>query len=159
MTYEETKEIILRLNPNISMPDKWKWRINLSGADLSGAYLSGADLRGANLIGADLSGAYLSVAYLSEADLSGANLSGADLRGADLSEAVGIIVIQSECFTMYIQADTTTIGCKTKTNEEWLKLDIDTAVKMGIKPHHFEVYRAFFEAAMLILTEREKATD
>ena len=108
------------------MPDKWKWRINLSGADLSGAYLRGADL-------------------------SGANLRGAYLRGADLRGAVGIIVIQSECFTMYIQADTTTIGCKTKTNEEWLKLDIDTAVKMGIKPHHFEVYRAFFKAAMLIL--------
>ena len=74
-----------------------------------------------------------------------------NLRAAYLSGAVGIVVIQSECFTMYIQADTTTIGCKTKTNEEWLQLDIDTAVKMGIKREHFEAYHAFFKAAMLIL--------
>ena len=125
-TYKETKEIISKLNPNISMPDSWEWRI-----DLSGANLSEADLR---------------EAYLRFADLSKANLSG----------AVGIVVIQFEGFTMWIRADKTRIGCEEMVNEEWLKLDIDTAVKMGIKRDHFEVYRAFFSAAMLILKPMDR---
>jgi uncharacterized protein YjbI with pentapeptide repeats len=161
MTYEETKEVILELNRGISMPDNWKWRIDLSGANLigadlneanmRGADLSGANMRGANLSGADLSGADLSGANMRGADLIGANLSGANLIGANLSGAVGIITIHFEGFTMYIRANKTRIGCKEMMNEEWLKLDVEKAIEMGIKREHFEVYRAFFDAAMLIL--------
>ena len=110
---------------------------NLSGANLSGAYLSGADLSGANLSGANLSGADLSGADLSGANLSGANLSGAYLSGADLSGAylrsayLRSTYLRSaeniEFATMPIYAkwnvgikgDSLSIGCKTKTFEEW----------------------------------------
>ena len=57
---------------------------------------------------------------------------------------------------MYIQVEYTKIGCEYRKNEEWLKMDIEAAVKMGIEQEHFEVYRAFFKAAMLVLSQEEK---
>jgi hypothetical protein len=89
MNWEETRKAIIMINPDLEnkLPKRWRWRIDLRGADLGGANLRDADLRDADLRGADLSGAYLWGANLMGADLWGADLRGADLRGADLRGA------------------------------------------------------------------------
>jgi len=91
-------------------------------ADLSYANLSYADLSYADLSYADLSYANLSCAILRYANLSYANLSYADLIDADLSYAnlscanlrgTGLILLQAEQYTAYIQREQITIGCTT----------------------------------------------
>ena len=84
-----------------------------SGADLSGANLRSANLRSANLRSANLSGA----------DLSGANLRSANLSGADLSGAQNIENAKMPMYAKWsvgILGDKLSIGCKTKTFEEWV---------------------------------------
>ena len=61
----------------------------------------------ANLSYANLRYADLSCAILSYADLSYANLSCANLRGT------GLILLQAEQYTAYIQREQITIGCTT----------------------------------------------
>src|SRR3990172_5743297 len=102
LSYQETKEMLMKVDPALIMPDHWEWRIglrganleaanlegaNLEAANLEGANLDGANLEGANLEGANLEGAYLEGANLGGADLEGANLRAANLRGADLEGA------------------------------------------------------------------------
>ncbi len=77
------------------------------GADLSGANLSGANLSGANLSGADLR----------RADLSGADLRRADLSGAKNIETAAMPIYAK--WSVGIKGDFLSIGCKTKTFEEW----------------------------------------
>ena len=135
MNREETIKYLIGIDPDFA-----------SFPNLRGAYLRGADLSGAYLRGADLS-----EAYLSGADLSGAYLGEAKLRKANLGGVIGLVCVQFEGCTMYIQAEHTTIGCERRPNAELLAMDIDTAVRLGIKREHFEVYHAFFKAAMMVL--------
>ena len=81
-------------------------------ADLSYANLSYADLSYANLSYANLRGADLSCAILRYANLRGANLSCAILRYANL-RGTGLILLQAEQYTAYIQREQITIGCTT----------------------------------------------
>ena len=146
-TWKETREIFIAINAVFKkLPEEWQNRIDLRDTNLEGANLGGANLGGANLGGAHLEGAYLRGAHLEGAYLGGANLEGANLGGAK-----GIVAIQFAGFSMYIQAEYTQIGCEYRKNEEWQKLTIEMAVKLGIKEEHFEAYHAFFKAAMLIL--------
>ena len=100
---------------------------DLSGANLRSADIIGADLIGADLIGADLSGADLRSADLRSANLTGADLSGADLRSANLTGAnlTGAKNIEQAKMPIYakwsagIAGCKLSIGCKTKTFEEW----------------------------------------
>ena len=111
---------------------------DLRGADLRGADLSGADLSDANLRGANLGYANLRDANLRDANLTGANLTGANLRGANLTDAdlrganlgyaslpVGYRIV-SLCFggwPVTATPESTTIGCQTHPNGEWLAAD------------------------------------
>ena len=90
-TQEEIKKIL---------DDHKKWLDDKGGEK--------ADLRWANLRGA----------YLSGADLSGADLYGADLCGVNLSGA-NLSVFQSESYTAYVQKESTRIGCRYYSNNEW----------------------------------------
>ena len=130
-TWEETRKMFIAINIGFSkLPEEWKNRIDLGGAYLGGANLEGAYLRGANL--------------------RGANLEGANLRGAKR-----IVAVQFVGFSMYIQVEYTKIGSEYRENEEWLKMDVETAVEMGIEREYFEAYRTFLKAAMLVLKEEE----
>jgi hypothetical protein len=91
---------------------------DLSGSDLSGANLRGSDLRDANLSGSILIGSDLSYSYLSRANLSYSNLSRANLSGAALSEP--ICRMDFGGWSICVRADKTSIGCQTRTNDEWL---------------------------------------
>ena len=139
---------------------------NLLGANLLGANLSRANLSEANLSRANLSRADLSRANLSEANLFGANLSRANLLGANLSEAnlseanlfgaKSILSVNWMGFSLYIQAEKTKIGCEYRTNKEWLKMDIDFAVNLGIKREHFEIYRSLLRCGVKTLKSLDK---
>jgi hypothetical protein len=156
LNYSETRDVLLKINPSLVLPEAWETRIDLQGANLQGGNLQGGNLFEANLFGANLSGANLSGADLSGADLSRANLRGANLFETNLFEAnlfgaKGIVHIEFEGYSMWIRQDITKIGCTEMPNEKWLKVPIEKAVRMGIKKEHFEVYRAFFDAAMKVL--------
>jgi hypothetical protein len=95
----------------------------------------------------DLSGANLKRANLSGADLSGAYLSGAYLTGADLLRAIGITShIGGGGYSFYFQEGVTKIGCYSKTNEEWLRVDVKEAVELGIKEEEYGDYKKIFLA-------------
>jgi hypothetical protein len=99
---------------------------DLSGTSLRGADLSCADLRGANLSGASLRGADLSCANLRGVNLRGVNLRGANLRGVNLSCAnlpSGFKVCRMDFggWSILVLPLTTTIGCQTHKNEDWLR--------------------------------------
>jgi uncharacterized protein YjbI with pentapeptide repeats len=147
------------IKQGVDVWDKWREenpdeRIDLLGAnlrgasliraDLTGADLTGADLIRANLCKADLSGANLRGADLSGADLRGANLSRADLRGANLSRAIGIRTLIWEGYNFYFQEGVTRIGCYSKTNKEWLKVDVQEAIELGVKEEEYEKYKSIF---------------
>ena len=121
---------------------------NLNEADLSEANLSGANLSGADLYKANLSGA-----DLSEADLRGADLRGADLGCSNLSRAKGIVKIDWGGFTFYLREDRTKIGCKDKTNKEWLDMDVEQAKKLGINKKAYEKYLAILKFGLLLLKD------
>ena len=93
-------------------------------ADLSDANLRYANLRDANLRRADLRGADLCGANLRRANLSGANLCDADLRGADLCCAnlrgTGLVIVQSEHYTVHICKESVRAGCQVHSAKEWL---------------------------------------
>ena len=161
-TWDETRRVLIQIDVKYEMlGEKWKPGINLGdayleNANLKDAYLGGANLEDANLRNADLEDANLAYANLKSANLEGANLkdahlNGANLNGAYLGNAYGIVTIQFANLSMYIQAKNTIIGRESRTNEEWLAIDIDTAVGLGIEKEYFEAYHAFFKAAMLIL--------
>ena len=86
---------------------------NLRGADLRGANIRGFDLRGADLRGADLSGA----------DLSDANLRGANLGYASLPVGYRIVSLCFGGWPVTATPESTTIGCQTHPNGEWLAAD------------------------------------
>ena len=123
MTKQELKQIL---------EDHKNWLNNNQGrrADLRGANLSGTNLREADLRWADLSEADLREvdlrwadlrwADLSEADLSEAKLRWADLRGADLREA-DLLTFQYQKDQAYCTGKMLTIGCLTKSLDEWAK--------------------------------------
>jgi uncharacterized protein YjbI with pentapeptide repeats len=96
----------------------------LRGADMCRANLRGADMCRANLCGADLSGANLSGADLCGADLSRADLRGADLCGAKYKDIIVkktdiVISIIGLVYYILVIGKYLTIGCQTKTIEEW----------------------------------------
>ena len=95
-----------------------------NGANLDGANLYGANLYGANLVRANLVRANLVRANLDGANLDGANLYGANLDGANLD---GANLVRAKNIPMYakwhtaVNGDSLSIGCKTKTFDEWVK--------------------------------------
>jgi hypothetical protein len=97
-------------------------RANLDGANLVRANLDGANLYGANLDGANLYGANLYGANLDGANLVRANLDGANLVRANLDGAENIEKAKMPMYAKWsvgIIGDKLSIGCKTKTFEEW----------------------------------------
>jgi hypothetical protein len=101
---QATLDVLSRAQTRV--PEEYRTRLdlrgaNLQGANLQGTYLQGANLQeanlqeanlqGANLQGANLQGAYLQSPvpqepYLERANLQGANLQGANLQGAHVAK-------------------------------------------------------------------------
>jgi len=122
-------------------PEQLKETLRLHGMFLRGepggvrANLRDADLQGADLRDANLSYAIMSCANLYGANLHGANLRDADLQGADLRDAnlPNGYRIASLCFggwTVTATPSTTTIGCQTHPNEDWLRWTPDDVATM-----------------------------
>jgi uncharacterized protein YjbI with pentapeptide repeats len=111
---------------------------DLSCADLRDANLSCTDLSCANLMGANLRDADLSCANLRLANLSGADLRGANLRLANLSDAnLSNAKSNSVCrmdfggWSICIRENETSIGCQTKENAFWLRVEPKDVKSMG----------------------------
>jgi hypothetical protein len=111
---------------------------NLMGANLRDANLSCTDLSCANLMGANLRDADLSCANLMGANLSGADLRGANLRLANLSDAnLSNAKSNSVCrmdfggWSICIRENETSIGCQTKENAFWLRVEPKDVKSMG----------------------------
>jgi uncharacterized protein YjbI with pentapeptide repeats len=111
---------------------------NLMGANLRDANLMGANLRDANLSDANLMGANLRDANLRLANLSGADLRGANLRLANLSDAnLSNAKSNSVCrmdfggWSICIRENETSIGCQTKENAFWLRVEPKDVKSMG----------------------------
>ena len=107
--------------------------------------------------------ANLSEADLSEADLSGANLSeadlfGANLRRANLSGAEGIVAINFCGYPIVIQRECTTIGCQNQSNDYWMSLSNDDALKMGADINHLEFYRQQIKLGVEFLKAQTETT-
>jgi len=122
-------------------------RTILTGANLSNTDLSRTKLSGANLTGAKLSGAILTDAILYRTDLTGAKLSGAILSGAIMDNIKGKnILIFSSCkdFAYYCDSNIS-IGCITKTAEEWAEEYKEIGEKHGYKKAEIEEYGKFIQ--------------
>jgi hypothetical protein len=104
---------------------------------LYGAYLSGANLYGADLSGADLSGA----------NLSGANLYGAYLYGAKDENGNFIIkflhIKGTRHFVSWYGNGKISIGCHTKTIEEWKECHEAVGVKESYEPDQIAEYKTY----------------
>ena len=110
----------------------------MHGANLYGANLRSANLRGTNLRGADLYGA----------DLHGANLRGADLYEADLHGA-NLINIKLPFYEVFVNIDSTTIGCKKYFNKEWKTFTDEDIAKMDSNALEFwNSYKQIIFSAM-----------
>ena len=79
------------------------------------------------------------------------DLSGAALYRANLSEAKNIISIGWHGFQIFVQKEKTKIGCEYRSNDEWFKMDINTAVNLGINKDDFDGYKTLVSAALKIL--------
>jgi hypothetical protein len=111
---------------------------DLSCADLRDANLRLANLRDANLMGANLRDANLSCTDLSCANLMGANLRLANLRLANLRDAnLSNAKSNSVCrmdfggWSICIRENETSIGCQTKENAFWLRVEPKDVKSMG----------------------------
>ena len=111
----------------------------INGKDLS--ITSDADLRDANLRGADLR-------Y--------ANLRGADLRDANLCDAnlpVGYKVCRMDFggWSILVMPETTTIGCQTHQNEDWLRFTPEDV--RGFSDGAFEYWQQHRESICAVIRD------
>ena len=137
-------------------------RANLRLADLSCADLRDANLRLANLSDANLMGANLRDANLSCTDLSCANLMGANLRDADLSCAnLRLAKSNSVCrmdfggWSICIRENETSIGCQTKENAFWLRVEPKDVKSMGdVAQEWWEIHGDAIKATIKCVMEK-----
>ena len=123
-----------------------KWIANKDGGER--ANLRWANLRGADLRRADLRRADLSEADLSEADFSEADLSEADFSWANLSWA-NLIVLKIGPYDIYVQKESTRIGCQDHQNEEWISFTPDDISDIDIRAKkYWERYGDVVKAAI-----------
>lgn len=88
-----------------------------------------ADFRKADLGGADFRWADCRKADFREADFREADLCGADFREADLSGA-GLIILQTDIWTCYIQKESIRIGCQYHAANDWFSFSDDKINEM-----------------------------
>jgi len=123
MDWEQTRNRLVELLPERDLPENWKFRVDLRGANLRGANLRGANLYDADLRGANLRDANLRDAYLRDANLYGANLDGATINwlshdliaellrkaagdDVDKRKLVGLVLISRDwCWEQFLALD------------------------------------------------------
>ena len=136
MNQEELDKILNRHKKWLNDEDGGE-RANLWSANLRSADLRNADLRSANLRNADLRNA--------------------DLRNADLRSAY-LIYIVAPIWNIYINRETTSIGCETHTNEAWRDFDDDRIASMDSHAlKWWKIHKPMVLAAMdAVMAQEEK---
>ena len=93
---------------------------------------------------------------LSGADLRGANLRGADLSGANLSGA-NLIVIHLPLWTAIVQRETTSIGCQSHKNTEWMAFTDEQISEMHSEAlSWWQLHKPLIQAAIEAVQKQEK---
>ena len=121
------------------------------GVKLDGASFDGARFYRANFDGASFKNASFKNASFYGASFDGASFYRASFKNASFLNVKGLIFIQWAGFTMLIQKEKSKIGCEFRSNKEWLEMDIDKAVGLGIVAEHFESYRSLLRTSIEIL--------
>ena len=134
---------------------------SFNGASFDGASFDGASFKNASFKNASFKNASFDYASFNGASFDGASFDGASFDGASFDGASldyasfvnvkGLVFIQWAGYTMIIQKDKSKIGCEFRSNKEWLEMDIDKAVGLGIDAKHFEFYRSLLRASIEIL--------
>ena len=137
------------------------WGVKLDRASFDGASFKDASFDGASFDGASFyrasfkdasfKDASFYGASFKDASFDGASFDGARFKDASFLKVKGLIFIQWAGFTMLIQKEKSKIGCEFRSNKEWLEMDIDKAVGLGIDAKHFEFYRSLIRASIEIL--------
>ena len=116
-----------------------------------GIKLDGASFKNASFKNASFEDASFKNASFKNASFEDASFDGASFYRASFINVKGLIFIQWAGFTMLIQKEKSKIGCEFRSNKEWLEMDIDKAVGLGIVAEHFESYRSLLRTSIEIL--------